>query len=179
MSAKARDDDAVHQSEKGLEAIDAYVIKDPEAFARNLARMVQAAGHAADAHVWPKLAPVLPAMFTPDPAVRSAIAAALVVVAVTQPLSGYVFVIDGVLIGAGDGRWLAVASVVQLLAYLPVVGLVLLVGRSVSGDAWGLSGAAAVTALLWVGFTGFMLVRGLLLRHRVRGDAWAVTGATR
>lgn len=125
------------------------------------------------------LAPVLPAAFTPDPAVRSAIAAALVVVAVTQPLSGYVFVIDGVLIGAGDGRWLAVASVVQLLAYLPVVGLVLLVGRSVSGDAWGLSGAAAVTALLWVGFTGFMLVRGLLLRHRVRDDAWAVTGATR
>ena len=87
--------------------------------------------------------------------------------------------IDGVLIGAGDGRWLAVASVVQLLAYLPVVGLVLLVGRSVSGDAWGLSGAAAVTALLWIGFTGFMLVRAVLLRHRVRGDAWAVTGATR
>lgn len=125
------------------------------------------------------LAPALPSAFTPDPAVRAAIAAALVVVAVTQPLSGYVFVVDGVLIGAGDGRWLAVASVVQLVAYLPVVGLVLVVGRGVEDGAWGMAGAAAVTALLWVGFTGFMLVRAVLLRHRVRGDAWAVTGATR
>ena len=32
------------------------------------------------------------------------LAAALVVVALGQPLSGYVFVVDGVLIGAGDGR---------------------------------------------------------------------------
>jgi polyhydroxyalkanoate synthase len=54
MSAKARDDEAAHQSQKGLEAIDAYVIKDPEAFARNLARMVQAAGHAAAEWVGPR-----------------------------------------------------------------------------------------------------------------------------
>ena len=125
------------------------------------------------------VSPWLGRLFTPDDDVRALLAVVLVVIALGQPLAGVVFVLDGVLIGAGDGRWLAVASVVQLLAYLPVVGLVLLVGRSVSGDAWGLSGAAAVTALLWVGFTGFMLVRGLLLRHRVRDDAWAVTGATR
>ena len=65
---------------------------------------------------------VLPVLFTDDPAVRSAIAAGLVVVALAQPLSGYVFVVDGVLIGAGDGRWLAWSMVLVLLAYLPIIG---------------------------------------------------------
>ena len=61
---------------------------------------------------------VLPPLFTSDPAVQQALAAGLVVVAVSQPLSGLVFVLDGVLIGAGDGRWLAGAQVAVLLAYL-------------------------------------------------------------
>ena len=62
---------------------------------------------------------VIPMAFTSDPAVRSALAAALVVVAIGQPLSGYVFVVDGVLIGAGDGAWLARAMVATLVLYLP------------------------------------------------------------
>ena len=35
---------------------------------------------------------------------------ALMVVAVLQPLAGWVFVLDGLLIGAGDGRYLAGAD---------------------------------------------------------------------
>ena len=38
----------------------------------------------------------------------------LVVAALIQPVAGVVFVLDGVLIGAGDGRYLAWAAVVQL-----------------------------------------------------------------
>ena len=53
------------------------------------------------------LGPVLGPLFSPDPAVQAAIAGGLVVVALGQPLSGFVFVVDGVLIGAGDGPWLA------------------------------------------------------------------------
>jgi Na+-driven multidrug efflux pump len=34
-------------------------------------------------------------------------------------------------------------------------------------------------ALLWWGFTAFMLFRGLALAWRARGDAWTVVGATR
>ena len=64
---------------------------------------------------------VLPPLFTPDPAVQQALAAALVVVALAQPLSGLVFVLDGVLIGAGDGRWLAGAQLAVLVVYLPLV----------------------------------------------------------
>jgi putative MATE family efflux protein len=110
-------------------------------------------------------APVVPAAFTADPAVRAALTGALVVVAVQQPLSGLVFVLDGVLIGAGDGRWLAGAQVLLLVAYLPVALLV--------------RGTGASATLLWCGFAVFMALRGLALSWRARGDAWAVVGAAR
>ncbi|MHA7125790.1 MATE family efflux transporter [Janibacter indicus] len=113
---------------------------------------------------------VLPALFTDDPAVRSAIAAGLVVVALCQPLSGYVFVVDGVLIGAGDGRWLAGSMTLVLLAYVPVV----LLARAVGGD----HGPEAAVVTLWLAFTAFMVLRGACMAWRIRGDAWAVTGAT-
>ncbi|WP_353951734.1 MATE family efflux transporter [Knoellia sp. S7-12] len=120
----------------------------------------------------------LPRLFTSDPAVQSAIAAALIIVALSQPLSGYAFVIDGVLIGAGDGRWLARAMLANFLAYLPLI-----LGVHLMGD-WLLEGGSergsdnAVT-WLWLAFTAFMAIRGVLMWARVRTDHWMVTGATR
>ncbi len=121
--------------------------------------------------------PWVGALFTPDPAVQSAIAAGLVVVGLSQPLSGFVFVADGVLIGAGDGPWLARAMLVTLAAYLPVA-----LGLRAAGD-WLLEGGSAegqahALTWLWVGFTVFMSVRGALMWLRVRTDRWLVTGAT-
>ena len=55
-----------------------------------------------------------------------------------QPMAGYVFVLDGVLIGAGDARYLAIAGVVNLAAYLPLLLAVLY------------SGAGAGAGLLWL-----------------------------
>ena len=121
--------------------------------------------------------PWVGALFTPDAAVQSAIAAGLVVVGLAQPLSGFVFVVDGVLIGAGDGPWLARAMLATLAAYLPVVlalraaGDWLLEGGTTAGQAHALT-------WLWVGFTLFMSVRGTLMWLRVRTDRWMVTGAT-
>ncbi|WP_307836110.1 MATE family efflux transporter [Phycicoccus sonneratiae] len=117
-------------------------------------------------------------LFTPDAGVQAAIAAGLVVVALGQPLSGFVFVVDGVLIGAGDGRWLAGAMLATLLAYLPVV-----LGVHLAGD-WLLQGGSArgtsdAVTWLWVAFTVFMAVRGTLMWMRVRTDRWMVVGATR
>jgi len=121
---------------------------------------------------------VLPHLFTSDPAVQAAIAAALVIVALSQPLSGYVFVIDGVLIGAGDGRWLARAMLANLLAYLPLI-----LGVHLMGDWLLEDGSARATGnavmWLWLAFTGFMAIRGVLMWARVRTDRWMVTGATR
>lgn len=122
---------------------------------------------------------VLPGLFTTDPAVRAALAAALVVVALSQPVSGVVFVLDGVLIGAGDGRWLAGAQVVLLVLYVPAV---LAVRRAAPGLLAGTdpvtAQAHALTALWWV-FVGFMVLRGVALGWRARSDAWLVTGASR
>jgi putative MATE family efflux protein len=117
---------------------------------------------------------VIPLAFTTDPAVRSALAAALVVVALGQPLSGYVFVIDGVLIGAGDGRWLAKAMAATLALYLPLALAVHL-----KSDALLAVSASRAVTVLWLAFTAFMGVRACFLWWRIRGEAWAVTGATR
>ena len=112
---------------------------------------------------------VIPLGFTSDDQVRAALAATLLVVAVGQPVAGVAFVLDGVLIGAGDARWLAVAQTVFLLAYLPMVLGVWASGvDGVPGLVW-----------LWVAFTGWMVVRTVGLVRRARGDAWMVTGAAR
>lgn len=113
----------------------------------------------------------IPHLFTQDPQVQAAIAGGLVVVALAQPLSGYVFVIDGVLIGAGDGPWLAGSMTLVLIAYVPVVAL----ARSL-GDGHG---DVVSVVVLWAAFTVFMLLRGACMAWRIRGDAWAVLGAER
>ena len=108
--------------------------------------------------------------FSPDPAVRDAVGAALIVVAVSQPLCGWVFVLDGVLIGAGDGVYLAWAGVVNLLAYLPAAAAV---------AAWAPGGSAGLV-WLWVAFSVvFMGARAVTLGWRYRGDHWLITGAIR
>jgi putative MATE family efflux protein len=109
-------------------------------------------------------------LFSTDPAVRAALAAGLAVAALMQPLAGFVFVLDGVLIGAGDGRYLAAAAVAQFVAYLPLTLLVATTApRGAAGLAW-----------LWAAFAGgFMAVRAILLGVRARGTAWMVVGATR
>ncbi|PFG34711.1 MATE family efflux transporter [Sanguibacter antarcticus] len=106
-------------------------------------------------------------LFTSDPDVRVAIALGMAVAGLLMPVAGWVFVLDGVLIGAGDGRYLAVAGVVTLLAYAPV---------ALAVRAWAPSGAAGL-AWLWLAFAGvFMLARALTTGLRARGSAWLSTG---
>jgi len=93
--------------------------------------------------------------------VRGLIASSLVVVALMQPLASPVFVLDGVLIGAGDGRWLAGAGLVMLAAFVPAAWLVLAQDLGV--------------VALWWAITWFMVVRGALLAWRSRTDHWLRT----
>jgi putative MATE family efflux protein len=111
---------------------------------------------------------VLP--FADDPAVRSAFAAVAVVMALGEPLAGYVFVLDGVLIGAGDGRYLAWAGLAQLALYLPLAFLVeVTTSPGTAGLVW-----------LWVAFAGgYMTFRAVWLGLRVRSRHWLVVGAGR
>ncbi len=106
---------------------------------------------------------LLAPLFTPDPAVQGLLTAVLVVAALQQPVAGVVFVLDGVLIGAGDGAYLAWAGVITLACFVP---LALLVLASSGGLLW-----------LWAAFGAFMTARLVTLVVRERGDVWLVTGA--
>jgi Na+-driven multidrug efflux pump len=71
------------------------------------------------------LAPWIPALFTPDPAVRHAAAVALLVAAPTQPLAALAFVLDGLILGLSDYVAMRRAMVLAIGAYVPVAALVL------------------------------------------------------
>ncbi|WP_403021771.1 MATE family efflux transporter [Salinibacterium sp. GXW1014] len=111
------------------------------------------------------LSPVLGLAFTGDADVRAALPLVAVIMAAGIPLAGYVFVLDGVLIGAGDARYLALTGTVNLAMYAPLL-------------AW-VAVAAPENAMpwLWLAFGfGYMGARALTLGLRARSDRWIVTG---
>ncbi|WP_406124486.1 MATE family efflux transporter [Streptomyces sp. NBC_00989] len=109
--------------------------------------------------------PLFLPLFTSDPTVKDTALPALIMVALSQPICGVVFVLDGVLMGAGDGPYLAGAMVVTLAVFAPVALLVPTLG-------------AGLTAL-WGAMTLMMAVRMLTLLLRAHSGRWVVTGATR
>jgi putative MATE family efflux protein len=108
---------------------------------------------------------VLPSLFTDDVAVRHLAAFVLVFVAVQQPVNGITFAIDGILIGAGDLRYLAWAMVASAAVYIPCSIAVYALG-------WGIG-------WVWTAFSAMQLVRLLTLVVRWRGDDWLRVGAER
>lgn len=109
--------------------------------------------------------PVVPSIFSNDPAVTGLAAFLLIHVAVWQPLNGVVFALDGILIGAGDLRFLAygmwLASMVLIVGALGVLALDL-------GIGW-----------LWGALGVWMVVRAGALMWRFQTDSWQITGAVR
>ena len=84
-------------------------------------------------------APILGPLFTPDREVVDLLTSVLLVAALAQPAAGVVFVLDGVLIGAGDTRYLAVGGALVLLVFAPAVLVVTGVGAGLVW-LWGLFG---------------------------------------
>lgn len=110
---------------------------------------------------------VLGRVFTNDEAVLAALAPGFLVLAIGMPIAAVVFVLDGVLIGAGDARYLAWTGIVNLAVVLPLLVLV------------GLADVDAVTAVVAVQLVfavGFMLARLTTLGLRARGERWMVLG---
>ncbi len=106
---------------------------------------------------------VIGLLFTGDQAVAALIQPALLVLAIAQPVCGIVFVLDGVLMGAGDARYLAIAGGLNLIPFIPAL---LVIGALHPGGAAGL-------AWLAVAFFGvYMIARLVTLGWRVRRGAW-------
>jgi Na+-driven multidrug efflux pump len=91
-------------------------------------------------------APVLPRLFTADPAVADHATTALFWLAALLVPAAVAFAHDGILIGAGDYRFLGVASVAYLIAMAPV-GIVLL-----RYEQLGIAG-------IWAGLTIWIVLR--------------------
>ena len=109
------------------------------------------------------LSPVLAGAFTSDQAVAHALMPVLIVAALFQPAAGVVFVLDGVLIGAGDAAYLAWASLACTALFLAGLAILFAAGGDLT---W-----------LWVVVGGFTLARLAFLDVRARGTAWMRVGA--
>ncbi|MEO7557096.1 MAG: MATE family efflux transporter [Acidimicrobiales bacterium] len=111
------------------------------------------------------LRPVLPHVFTTDRRVVVLAGFLLWFVAALQPLNAVVSVLDGVLIGAGDGRYLAAAMAAATTVFVAGAAVVVVVDL---GIGW-----------LWTTFAAFMGARAASLWLRYRSDAWLVATPAR
>jgi putative MATE family efflux protein len=104
---------------------------------------------------------VLPRVFTEEPTVLAEVASVWVLIALLQPIGGVVFVLDGVLMGAGDFRFLLWSTALAVAAGLAPLSLLAL------AQGWGLPG-------LWWGMAALMTIRLLATLWRLRSGRWAV-----
>ena len=108
------------------------------------------------------LAGVVPQAFTSDAQVLAQCALLWPIFALMQPLNGAVFALDGILIGASDGPYLALSMAAAFAACAAVLAATLV------GD-WGVRGVWAALLLL-------IVVRLALMGARFVRRRWLVTG---
>ena len=112
------------------------------------------------------LGDLLPRVFTGDPRVLNRLGAIWPIYALMQPLNALVFALDGILIGAGDTRFLKWAMAFSALAvFVPIVLASL-------AEGWGIVG-------VWCGLLGLIVARLITCGARFAGRRWAVVGARR
>lgn len=105
---------------------------------------------------------LLPQVFTSDELVLERVAAIWLLFALMQPLNGAVFALDGILIGAGDGPYLAWSMVVAFITSAAVA-----VAAYVFD--WGIVG-------VWSALVVLIVVRLVLMARRFASRRWLVTG---
>ena len=108
------------------------------------------------------LGDVVPRLFTGDDAVVAQAHEIWWLFAAMMPLNGAVFALDGILIGAGDTRFLMWGMLAAAAVYIPVALLAL-------ANDWGILG-------VWFGLVGLIAVRLATCGARFAGDRWAKLG---
>jgi putative MATE family efflux protein len=108
-------------------------------------------------------ASVFPSIFTDDRSVLDAISVPWWFLVAQLPIAGIVFALDGVLLGAGDAKFMRNATLISALAgFLPLIWLSLVFD-------WGLLG-------IWSGLTTFMVLRLAFVGWRAVSGRWLVPG---
>ena len=111
------------------------------------------------------LGDAIPHLFTDDEAVVAHAHEIWWLFAALMPLNGAVFALDGILIGAGDTRYLMWGMLAAAAAYVPVALLAL-------DQGWGIVG-------VWWGLAALIGVRLATNGARFATERWAVTGVPR
>jgi MATE family, multidrug efflux pump len=106
---------------------------------------------------------VIPHAFTDDDLVVERAQEIWWLFAALMPVNGAVFALDGILIGAGDTRFLMWGMLAAAAVYVPVALLAL-------DQGWGIVG-------VWWGLAGLIGVRLLTCGLRFLGSRWVLTGA--
>jgi putative MATE family efflux protein len=109
------------------------------------------------------LGDAIPRLFTSDPAVIRQAHEIWPLFALMMPANGAVFALDGILIGAGDTRYLMWGMLAAAAVYVPVALLAL-------WEDWGIRG-------VWWGLLALIAVRLVTCGARFIGSRWALTGA--
>jgi putative MATE family efflux protein len=108
---------------------------------------------------------LIPVLFTSAEAVRHQLHLLWPLLVGVQPVAGVVFALDGVLIGAGDVRFLRTLTIVATVGvYAPTALASLAFG-------WGIAG-------IWAGLAASIVVRLVGMLLRTRSDAWVVLGTS-
>ena len=108
-------------------------------------------------------ASVFPTVFTSDRSVLDAIGVPWWFMVAQLPVAGIVFALDGVLLGAGDAKFMRNATLASaLVGFLPLIWLSLIFG-------WGLLG-------IWSGLSTFMVLRLVFVGWRALSGRWLVAG---
>ena len=108
-------------------------------------------------------ASVFPSVFTADRSVLDAIGVPWWFMVAQLPVAGIVFALDGVLLGAGDAKFMRNATLISaLVGFLPLIWLSLIFG-------WGLVG-------IWSGLSTFMVLRLIFVGWRAFSGRWLVPG---
>lgn len=109
---------------------------------------------------------VVPGLFSSDAQVRDQAMVAWPWLVALQPVGGVVFALDGVLIGAGDVRYLRNLTIVAAFGgFLPAIWLAYAFDLGLGG--------------IWAGLFLFVLLRLAALLLRLRSGGWVVVGAVR
>ncbi len=108
-----------------------------------------------------------PQLFSPNAEVQHLACLGMVITGAALPLQSWMWAADGILIGAGDFRYLARTCALVSAVYLAALLALAL------GIAPHIPDTAARCALLWLGFD-FILMGGRALANglRIRTDAW-------
>lgn len=109
-------------------------------------------------------------LFSPTPQVQGLIMVGMVTLAVFLPLGGWMWALDGILIGAGDYRYLALTCGITAAVYLPCLfGIATLDGMGMAFLDSDMARMVVLWATINILFVG---LRGLFNGLRVRGDRW-------